>query len=134
MKNFIKFWLPLILYAGLIFFVSSLQGNELKLPAFWNADKVLHMAAYAVFGLLVARVADYKKPDMKLAGLAFWIIAGTSLYGASDELHQYFVPLRTCTFGDWLADSLGGAAAFIIWRFWKSSKKNKDKLEKKASI
>jgi VanZ family protein len=30
------------------------------------------------------------------------------LYGASDEIHQYFVPGRVCDIFDLVADSIGG--------------------------
>ena len=42
----------------------------------------------------------------------------TSLYGASDEWHQYFVPGRSCEFGDWIADTAGGALAIALYRGW----------------
>jgi VanZ family protein len=32
-----------------------------------------------------------------------------SLYGVTDELHQAFVPNRSCDLRDWVADTLGGA-------------------------
>jgi VanZ family protein len=47
----------------------------------------------------------------------------TSLYGASDELHQYFVPNRSCDFYDWLADSIGAVMAlitiYLLTKFYK---------------
>jgi VanZ family protein len=39
-------------------------------------------------------------------------------YGASDELHQHFVPGRSVEFGDWVADSLGVCAGVFLQRFW----------------
>ena len=43
-----------------------------------------------------------------------------SVYAATDELHQYFVPGRSCMWQDWLLDTAGvlsgiGAAFFISW-------------------
>ena len=37
-----------------------------------------------------------------------------ALYGASDELHQFFVPGRSVDFFDWLADFLGGVLCVLV--------------------
>jgi VanZ family protein len=36
----------------------------------------------------------------------------SALYGASDEIHQYFVPERSSEFLDWAADAIGAALLF----------------------
>jgi VanZ family protein len=38
------------------------------------------------------------------------------LYGATDEIHQYFVPSRSCDIFDWFADATGAllATLFIV--------------------
>ena len=36
-------------------------------------------------------------------------VVATTMYGASDEWHQSFVPLRDSNIRDWLTDILGGA-------------------------
>jgi VanZ family protein len=46
-----------------------------------------------------------------------------SIYGISDELHQYFVPGRSVEFLDWVADTLGstsGAILSMFYRRWQS--------------
>jgi len=40
----------------------------------------------------------------------------TSLYGASDEYHQAFVPNRNPAVSDWVADSLGALVGASIFR------------------
>jgi VanZ family protein len=48
-------------------------------------------------------------------------IALTSVYGASDEWHQLYTPLRSADVRDWLADTIGGmagAASFGVWQEW----------------
>jgi len=37
-----------------------------------------------------------------------------SLYGASDEWHQYYIAGRTVDFADWLADTAGAAGAVLL--------------------
>lgn len=54
-KNyFLKFWFPVIIYAMLIFWGSSLERPfeiDIEIIGF---DKILHLLEYAVFGFLLA--------------------------------------------------------------------------------
>ena len=47
-----------------------------------------------------------------------------SIYGVSDEFHQYFVPGRSCDFLDWGADTLG-ATMFLTAKLLETSTKYK---------
>jgi VanZ family protein len=40
-------------------------------------------------------------------------IAVASLYGATDEVHQAFVPFRSSTWSDWVADTAGAVIGAI---------------------
>jgi VanZ family protein len=42
-------------------------------------------------------------------------VLATSVYGATDELHQLFVPQRSTELSDVVADSLGAALAAWVW-------------------
>jgi VanZ family protein len=46
----------------------------------------------------------------------------TSLYGASDEFHQYFVPGRDCEFFDWVGDTTGAIFAVLAIKYFLSKK------------
>ncbi len=41
-------------------------------------------------------------------------VIATSLYGASDEWHQAFVPMRESSIRDWYADVIGAALGSVI--------------------
>ncbi len=41
-------------------------------------------------------------------------IVCASLYGVTDELHQYFVPGRACDPADWLVDTCGAALGAVL--------------------
>ncbi len=112
MKRALLALLPALGYAGLIFWLSS-QSNPLPfLPqGFLSQDKLLHALEYAVLaGLLFA--------GLRLAGLRTGLaivvaVLAASVYGASDELHQSFVPNRTADVLDWVADTLGALAGAL---------------------
>ena len=78
------------------------------------SDKTLHFVAYGGLGLLLLRaVAGARWPGVtSTAGARAWLIAGA--YGASDEFHQWFVPNRSPSFADWIADAAGAALAIAI--------------------
>ena len=114
-KHFLKFWFPVIIYAIIIFWVSSQQqpfGIEIKVI---GLDKILHVVEYAVLGFLFARAfagASEKISTRDLVLITF--IIGT-LYGLTDEFHQHFTPGRVVSILDLAADAIGsflGAVAF----------------------
>lgn len=101
-------WIPVLLYAGLIFFLSSRQDDTLSfLPQ--GADKALHFIEYLPFGALVLR-AFIKNKIFKPQASSFWaMLLFVALYAVSDEFHQIFVSGRTFSGLDMLSD-LGGAS------------------------
>lgn len=106
-------WVPAVLWAAAIFAVSA--RPSVSIPSFWSADKLLHFGAYALMGFLLAHGAS-------TSGLRpRWAVALGWLYGASDELHQGFVPGRSMDPADWAADALGvlaGAYAYSRIQAW----------------
>ena len=104
----IRPWVPVALYAGLVFWLSSQSRPLPFLPdEIWSFDKLLHAIEYAVLGLLLARALRASGFSPARAFLGALLVG--SLYGASDELHQSFVPNRTCDPRDWAADTVGVA-------------------------
>lgn len=71
-----------------------------------------------MLAFLVARALDILSPlQPRRAALASIVLS--TLFGLSDEIHQYFVPGRDASALDLLADFLGsaaGAAAYLAWR------------------
>jgi len=111
-KKITYYWLPVLLYCLLIFIQSSFPASE-HVPDFDFSDKLLHAAAYAVLGLLLYRAFNAMDKRIPLASLIALSIVLTALYGASDEIHQYFVPSRSAEFLDFAADAIGGGAGVI---------------------
>ncbi|HEX2093541.1 MAG TPA: VanZ family protein [Longimicrobiaceae bacterium] len=107
MTRAMRGWIPAVLWAAAIFWVSS--RPKVPVPDTLGADKLLHFGAYALLGFLLARGASG-------SGLApRWPVALGWLYGVSDEVHQSFVPGRSADPADWLADALGVVAGTLLY-------------------
>ncbi len=108
-----RFWGPVLLYMGLIFWSSSRDRPEVLSSA---PDYLLHGAAYA--GLAVLSVRALAK--RLFSGLRSRHLAGgiaiAALFGVSDEWHQLYVPGRDGSLLDVLADTVGAGlgAAFLV--------------------
>jgi VanZ family protein len=113
----IGLWAPPIAYMAIIFGFSN-QSAPLPEVTPYLSDKLVHTIEYAVLGFLFSRA---------LVGEGFgWLSAcvlafvATSGYGATDEWHQFYVPMRRADTMDWLADTLGalmGSAAHVAIGF-----------------
>ena len=123
LRIFLFYWLPPIVYCLAIFFQSSFPGPE-RMPDVRFLDKLLHFVAYALLGILFYRVYETLplKNNHKL--LILISISSASLYGISDEIHQYFVPSRHADMLDVIANTLGsicGVYLYYRWKVWKKS-------------
>ncbi|MBV9463377.1 MAG: VanZ family protein [Verrucomicrobiae bacterium] len=103
-------WGPVLLWMGLIFYLSSLSSVPLP-QTFPGIDKVAHLGAYSILGFFIFRALRGSGARFRTA--AFVAVIAGSLYGASDEWHQSFVPGRDVELGDWLADTAGAALAIL---------------------
>jgi VanZ family protein len=119
LSRFFFYWLPVLLYCLLIFIQSSFPASE-HVPEFDFSDKLLHMGAYAVLGFFLYRAfsaMDNGATTVRLIAMSIFL---TALYGASDEIHQYFVPSRSAELLDFAADAIGGIlgamTAMIIYK------------------
>lgn len=89
--------LAALAYMAAIFFVSSQTGDSVGVPAPW--DKVAHFAEYAGLAFVLSRATGGWRSALVIA--AWW--------GALDEVHQAFVPMRMAGLPDWIADLAGSA-------------------------
>ena len=107
MKRFALRQLPLILYAIIIFYISSLS----RLPdTGWDIrflDKLAHAVEYFIFGLLAIRAFTSQSTGAGPGRTYAWAVLFSLLYGLSDEFHQRFVPGRSADPVDLLADGIG---------------------------
>jgi VanZ family protein len=91
-------WGPAVLWAGLIFALSSVPdlGTDLGV---WDTilRKLANTAEFAILGALVYRAAESAPAAVLLS----------SAYAATDELHQAFVSGRHGSPLDWVIDTVG---------------------------
>jgi VanZ family protein len=103
-------WLPPLLYMAVIFSISSLPNPAPEITA-RVSDRLLHGVEYGLLAVLLVRALAREGASWGTAVLAAIVL--TSLYGASDEYHQAFVPGRISDVGDWIADTIGGAVGAL---------------------
>lgn len=109
MAGRLTLWLPVVLWAGLIFGLSAIPSLGTGLGT-WDLvlRKLAHAAEYAVLGALLLRA-------LRREPLAF---ALGSAYAATDEVHQMFVSGRQGSVLDWLVDTVGVALGVVIYSRW----------------
>ena len=136
MKSFLKYWLPLLIWLGVIFLgstslMSAEQTSRLIVPILlWLKPgmspktiwiilvimrKCAHVTEYAILALLLWR-ALRSGPTLrtKLPTLFSAVLLACAVFAASDEFHQSFVKSRTPSVGDVLLDVVGALFGLLI--------------------
>ena len=111
---FLRLWAPVVIYMGAIFYVSSIP--EPPIPV--GTDKPLHWLAYLGLAVVVVRALAGGLPRRIGAGVAVAALLITIGYGATDEVHQLFVPGRSGDVNDLMADAGGALAGTIACWVW----------------
>ena len=128
-KNKLESWLPVFLWCGVIFILSSIETIETSKIYWWDflIKKTAHISEYGILYFLIFRALtglDFKfensklkivKNPIKLKPKHFIIpfILGF-FYSLSDEYHQRFVPGRHAKLMDIGFDFLGMCLAFYF--------------------
>jgi VanZ family protein len=99
-------WLPIVVWAGVIFTLSSIPSLSTGLGT-WDTilRKGAHVTEYAVLGGLLYRALG-REPLALAVGIA---------YAATDELHQSFVHGRHASPVDVAIDAVGVAFGMLLW-------------------
>jgi len=109
-RRFFWLWSSLIIYMAFMWFLSSQSGDKIQLLPIPFLDKILHFLEYLIFGFLVARVISLPEARKNRIRLFISVVVIALIWGAIDELHQSFVPLRDANFFDLIADCIGAGA------------------------
>ena len=136
MKSFLKYWLPLLVWLGVIFLgstslMSAEHTSRLIVPILlWLKPgmspktiwiilvimrKCAHVTEYAILALLLWR-ALRSGPTLrtKLPTLFSAVLLACAVFAASDEFHQSFVKSRSPSVGDVLLDVVGALFGLLI--------------------
>ena len=114
--NFVKFWLPAILYMLLIVALSSMTYPPAPQTDWDNIDKIYHLIEYGALGFLTLW-AFMNSPWKWVSNRAvLFAILWTSFFGATDEIHQFFVPGRYASVFDWIFDTIGAIVGVFALR------------------
>ena len=124
LKSLLYYWLPLIIYCIAIYIQSDFPASE-HIPTFEFSDKILHFLAYAVMGVLFYRAYQTLRLKDNLKMLILLSVVSASLYGISDEIHQYFVPFRDASIFDVIANILGAICGVYLYSLWAVSRGRK---------
>jgi len=141
--NIFIFFLTLsILYAIFIFYLSSLSDvssqvdfikkqdlldilsfsegfglefiTEISYFIYYNQDKAMHFFLYTGFGIVLYLTMHFSRnAKLQKYAVLFALIIGVS-YAITDEIHQTFVPGRSGTITDLMADTAGLVFSLII--------------------
>jgi VanZ family protein len=109
-------WAPVVLWAAVIFALSSMPGLGTGLGV-WDTvlRKGAHLTEYALLAVLLLRALGRELPAF-LLGLA---------YAGTDELHQHFVRGRHASPFDVAIDAVGLALGLLVLQAtnrWKPSR------------
>lgn len=115
----------LIAYCAGIFVLSSIPGDNFPKVEFELSDKFVHAIIYGILFILFFYSLKYQTKNVNLQKYSMeYSLLFTSVYGLSDEIHQYFVVNRSCEFGDWVADVIGALIVYLVIKihYYKNKK------------
>ena len=118
MKKALKY-IPVILYSALIFGISSIPGNSIPSQV-TPYSLAFHFVLYFLYSFTI--IYWLKNP--------YYAYTFGVVYAASDEIHQYFVPGRSCDPVDFTVDTIALASGILLMQLLSVYKKSKiEKLE-----
>lgn len=115
-REIVVLWGPVVIWCGLIFYLSSIPKLRAAENPFWDEviRSTLHFFIYAILFVFLFRAINAIRRKKNY----FWAIAIAFLYSVSDECHQSLVPTRTFQIKDLVVNLLGIlVGGLLIWKF-----------------
>ena len=112
---------------ALVYYSSSIRGEDIPKIDIPNIDKLFHFVEYFILGALLVRAFanSSDKANFKLILLLSILIA--SIYGALDEFHQRFIPGRSPEIFDIFSDIIGSFSGALLSMHKEKSSRAIDK-------
>lgn len=101
-------WTPPAVWVIFILVATSWPGISVG-PDALALDKVFHFSAYAILAALMLRATL----SPRAWGTVFAVWAIVACFGALDEWHQAFIPRRSMSLADWIADTAGALVGVL---------------------
>jgi len=152
MRRFLKYWLPLLVWVGVIFLnstdlMSAEHTSRFIVPfLLWLKPNISpeslalihlvirkggHLSEYAVLALLLLRttigMTNFKR-SMPVLCISVWLAC--VLVAVTDEFHQTFVRSRGASIRDTMIDSAGAILGLLIGAILGMGRARSTKLEK----
>lgn len=105
------------MWAGVLFALSSIPGQDIPTVHFSMSDKIVHCGIYGIFGILSFRALRLTTRLTVWSAILVVVLMALG-YGISDEVHQMFVPQRSSDQLDVLADVVGGTLGAVVASRW----------------
>lgn len=125
--SLVNYWLPVYLYAALIFYFSSIRFGPLPQNLLTQGmdfvdpkRMVLHVIEYSGLGFLLYRAMINSSKKIFYENAFVLAVLFGLFYGITDEIHQALVPTREMSLFDVFSDGLGSMTGTFL-----SLKKNR---------
>lgn len=146
MRRFLLYWFPVLLWMGVIFFLSTDMGSaahtsrilepllrwlkpDISAAALEQAHFLVrkggHLSEYALLAILWWRVLMHVHAEGVVRSAWFCALMAlfiATAYAATDEYHQTFVASRGASVHDVMIDSCGallGVVLVLLWHGWR---------------
>ncbi|MDD2331141.1 MAG: VanZ family protein [Candidatus Cloacimonetes bacterium] len=100
-----------ILWYLVIWGVSSIPSKSLVNIEKFSLDKIAHFSIYLVLGVLFNRISKENKLKPKWVFTGFLFLVASSMF---EEYHQKWIPGRSVSIFDWLANLSGLTIAYLF--------------------
>ena len=106
-------YIPFTIYWLLLLTATSLPGKDM--PNVGVSDKVEHFTAYFIFSFMftIVLIIQNKFKYLKVRAFSATLFL-VGIYAALDELHQLFIPGRSCDILDWATDITSACIAVLV--------------------
>ena len=146
MHVFKKYWLPVVLWLGFIFLMSTTTFSAANTssviesilrffrPSLTNREvitlhaiirKLAHCVEYFISGLLFFRAFKNTYAQQTMRQWILFSFVAIIMVASSDEYHQSFLPSRTSSAIDVMIDAFGGILALctnVLWERKRTAK------------
>jgi len=120
MKKFLKYWLPVIVWAGVIFILSAIPNLKTDLEQDFLLRKIAHMVEFGILTWLFFRALKQEQINFNKILICSFIFS--LFYACFDEFHQLFVRGRHGSLIDVGIDT-AGIFIFCIMCYIKNRRK-----------